>query len=103
MMSEEDLQEFVDNFQHSGFTGGINWYRNFNRNWNLTADLEQRVDQPALMIYGEHDMVPASPNLSTFVPNVETATLDCGHWIQQERAQETNQLILDWLTRHYPV
>ena len=102
MMSEEELAVFVASFEHSGFTGGINWYRNFDRNWSLIADLEQKVDQPALMIYGDHDMVPASPTLNQFVPNVEIQNLDCGHWIQQERATETNALMLDWLGRHYP-
>jgi pimeloyl-ACP methyl ester carboxylesterase len=101
MMSEEDLAVFVESFEHSGFTGPINWYRNFNRNWSLLADVEQIVRAPALMIHGEFDMVPASPNLKTFVPASETATLDCGHWIQQERPEETNRLMLDWLSRHY--
>ncbi|MGD8417579.1 MAG: alpha/beta hydrolase [Pseudomonadales bacterium] len=102
MMSEEDLAVFVDSFRHSGFTGPINWYRNFNRNWALLENVEQKIHQPALMIYGEHDMVPASPTLGMFVPDLETATLDCGHWIQQERPAETNDLILDWLTRRFP-
>lgn len=102
MMNEEDLAVFVTSFEHSGFTGPINWYRNFNRNWHLTASVEQIVRQPALMIYGAHDMVPPSPKLREFVPDVETATLECGHWIQQERPEETNTLMLDWLARHYP-
>ena len=55
--------------------------------------------QPALMIHGEHDMVPASPTLKEHVPNAEVHQLDCGHWIQQERPQETNRLLLDWLNR----
>lgn len=102
MMSEEDLAVFVTSFQHSTFTGGINWYRNFNRNWKIMGDHEQKIHQPTLMIYGEHDMVPASPNLSEFAPDLETHSLDCGHWIQQERPTETNTLMLDWLARRYP-
>ncbi len=102
MMSEEDLAVFVESFEHSGFTGPINWYRNFNRNWHLLADVEQIVHQPALMIHGSHDMVPPSAKLAEFVPDVETATLPCGHWIQQECPSETNALMLDWLGRHYP-
>ena len=102
MMSEEDLAVFVESFEHSGFTGGINWYRNFNRNWSLTAELEQKIHQPSLMIYGDHDMVPASATLSQTVADLETASLDCGHWIQQERPTETNRLMLDWLARRYP-
>ncbi len=102
LMSEAELATFVSAFEHSGFTGGINWYRNFTRNWETTADVEQKVKQPALMIYGQHDMVPASPKLADFVPDVEVHTLDCGHWIQQERPQETNRLMLNWLATHYP-
>jgi len=102
MMSEEDLAVFIENFEHSGFTGGINWYRNFNRNWSLIGDLEQTVTQPVLMIYGDHDMVPPSPTLSDRALDLEVADLDCGHWIQQERPEETNRLMLDWLSRRYP-
>lgn len=102
LMSDAELDVFVSAFEHSGFTGGINWYRNFARNWELTADLPERVSQPALMIYGRYDIVPEFGRLREFVPRVETHTLDCGHWIQQEQPGETNRLMLDWLARHYP-
>jgi pimeloyl-ACP methyl ester carboxylesterase len=49
------------------------------------------------MIYGDQDMVAKSENLSDFVPNVEVVSLDCGHWIQQEKPEETTQAILKWL------
>ncbi len=102
MMSETELDRFAEAFAKGGFTGPINWYRNFTRNWHRLAGVPQRVDVPALMIHGRYDMVPASDRLKEFVPNVEVATLECGHWIQQERPTETNALILDWLKRHYP-
>jgi pimeloyl-ACP methyl ester carboxylesterase len=51
------------------------------------------------MIYGDRDGVSRSENLTHFVPNVEVVSLDCGHWIQQERPEETNQTILSWLER----
>ncbi len=102
MMSEEDLDVFVSSFRQSGFTGGINWYRNFNRNWEIIGACEQKIRQPALMIYGDHDMVPPSANLGEFVDDLETASLPCGHWIQQEKPEETSTLILDWTSRHYP-
>lgn len=102
MMSEEDLNVFVSSFNHSGFTGGINWYRNFNRNWEILGACEQKISQPTLMIYGSHDMVPPSPDLDQFVSDLETVTLDCGHWIQQERPEQTNNAMLDWLARRYP-
>ncbi|MDE0348718.1 MAG: alpha/beta hydrolase, partial [Gammaproteobacteria bacterium] len=101
-MDDEDLDVFVQGFEESGFTGGINWYRNFTRNWHILGDAPQVVEAPALMIYGQYDMVPKSPTLEQHVPNVEVHTLECGHWIQQEKAAETNALMLDWLGRHYP-
>lgn len=99
MMSEAELAVFVDTFRQTGFTGGINWYRNFTRNWETTADVPQRVEQPALMIYGRYDVVPTNPDLETYVPQVEIHTLKCGHWIQQEKPGETNALMLEWLQR----
>ena len=49
------------------------------------------------MIYGDRDMIPKSANLKEFVPAVEVISLDCGHWIQQEKPEETNRVILKWL------
>jgi len=50
------------------------------------------------MMYGEHDSVQRSDLLPTFVPNVKVVTLDCGHWIQQEEPEKTNEAMLGWLT-----
>ena len=96
-MSEKDLDVFVSSFQSTGFTASLNWYRNLDRNWHLLADVNPIIQQPALMIYGERDTVQKSHNLKDFVPNVEIVNLDCGHWIQQEKPEETNQAILRWL------
>jgi pimeloyl-ACP methyl ester carboxylesterase len=49
------------------------------------------------MIHGDRDAVQRSERLTEFVPNAEVVTLDCGHWIQQEKPEETNQAILKWL------
>lgn len=101
MMTEAELDTFAKAFAKGGFTGPINWYRNFTRNWHRLAEVRQRVDAPALMIHGRYDMVPAFDRIKEFVPNVEVETLDCGHWIQQERPDQTNELIIDWLGRNY--
>jgi len=97
IMSDSDLDVFISAFEASGFTGSINWYRNLDRNWHLLADVNPIIQQPALMIYGERDAVAKSETLSTFVPNVDVVNLDCGHWIQQEKPEETNRAILKWL------
>ncbi len=97
LMSDGELAVFVSAFESSGFTSSINWHRNLDRNWHLLAEVNPIIQQPALMIYGDRDVIPKSENLTEFVPNVEVVNLDCGHWIQQEKPEETNQAILKWL------
>lgn len=102
LMADADLKVFVDAFNHAGFTGGLNWYRNFSRNWDIIGNYPQKITQPTLMLYGDYDMVPKADNLSDFVANVEIHSFPCGHWIQQECPQETNAAILHWLKTNYP-
>jgi len=97
VMSEDELAVYVAAFKESGFTSSINWYRNLDRNWHLLGKVDPIIHQPALMVYGDRDMVARSPNLAEFVPNVKVESLDCGHWIQHEMPQETARVILDWL------
>ncbi|GGM88057.1 epoxide hydrolase [Lentzea pudingi] len=99
VMSEDELAVFVSAFETSGFTGSLNWYRNLDRNWHLLADVDPVVHQPALMVYGDRDVIARSANLAEFVPGVEVTSLDAGHWIQQEKPDELNQAILEWLGR----
>lgn len=99
LMDEEEL-DFIDAaFEISGFTGGINWYRNLDRNWHLLADVDPIVHHPSLMIYGERDVIPPSPSLRDSVPNVDVVSLDAGHWIQEEKPEETTNAILTWLQK----
>ena len=102
LMGDDDLQVFSDALALSGFTGGINWYRNFSRNWDIIGKYEQRITQPTLMIYGDHDSVPSSPTLDQVVDNLAVQNLPCGHWIQQECPEQTNQAMLAWLQENYP-
>ena len=101
IMSEADLQVFVNAFSRGGFTGPINWYRNFTRNYGLLAHCDPHVHMPALMIHGQFDMVPANPRIAQFVHDLEQHTLACGHWIQQEEPAATNNLLIDWLNRRF--
>ena len=100
MMAEKDLDVFVQAFETSGFTGGINWYRNFSRNWHLTENYTPLIKQPTLMIYGDYDSVPKGKNLLDRVPNTTIVNLPCGHWIQQEKPEETNRAMINWLTQN---
>lgn len=76
LMSVSELAVFVSAFESTGFTASINWYRNVDRNWHLLADVDPIIRRPALMIYGDRDLVPRSENLTEFVPNVEVVNLD---------------------------
>jgi len=99
VMSERELAVFVEAFEASGFASSIHWYRNVDDNWRRLADVDPIIEQPALMIYGLRDAVARSPVLADFVPNVDVVDLDCGHWIQQEKPEQTTRAILEWLDR----
>lgn len=102
LLTEAELDVFVDAFEETGFTSSIHWYRNLDRNWHLLGAVDPVLHQPTLMLHGDRDPIPPSPTLQTNVPNAEVAHLDCGHWIQQERPEETNRLVVDWLARKAP-
>ncbi len=102
LMEEKELSVFVSAFKSSGFTGSINWYRNLDRNWHLMSEAIPIIHQPTLMIYGEQDTIPKSENLKNIVPNLAIVSLNCGHWIQQEKPEETTQAIIKWLEQQNP-
>lgn len=97
IMSDAELAVYVSAFEKSGFTGSINWYRNLDRNWHILADVDPIIQQNALMIYGDRDVIPKFDRLGEYVPNVDVISFDCGHNIQQEKPEETTQAILKWL------
>src|SRR5258707_1205706 len=106
-LKDADLDFYVQQFQQSGFRGGLNWYRNIDRNWELLAPYAgAQVTIPALYIAGDRDPVVAFPgmdrlipNLASFVPQLRQTIMlpGCGHWTQQERAAEVNAAIIDFL------
>jgi pimeloyl-ACP methyl ester carboxylesterase len=106
-LAPEELAVFVDTFTRTGFTGGINWYRNFTRNWRLAEGAAQQVTVPSLMVMAELDAVlppSAADGMEAFVPDLEKALIrGSGHWTQQEKPRETSGVILDWLGRRFPV
>jgi pimeloyl-ACP methyl ester carboxylesterase len=105
-LTDAEMAVFVETFSRTGFTGAINWYRNFTRNWARSAELVDRVEAPSLMITAELDEVlppSASIGMEAFVPNLDRALIQgSGHWTQQEKPDEVNAVILPWLARHFP-
>ena len=105
VLNPEEMKVFVEAFKRTGFTGGLNWYRNLSRNWERTANIEQKVKVPGLMIMAEDDIVlrPAmSDGMEKYVPDLEKALItNCGHWTQQEYPYRTNAIMIDWLKRRF--
>jgi pimeloyl-ACP methyl ester carboxylesterase len=104
-LTPPELDFFVDTYTRTGFTGGINWYRNIDRNWELTKDLEYKVNAPSLYVGASNDVVlpPSSANgMEQMIGDLEKHTIaDCGHWTQQEKPEEFNRIVIDWLDRKF--
>lgn len=102
-LADKDFEVFVNAFKKSGFRGGLNWYRCIDRNWEESAGQIDRVEQPALMITAELDVVlrpEMAEGMTTWVPNLRRTVLikGSGHWTQQEKPAEVNAAILDFLS-----
>lgn len=102
-LSAEDLDFFVGEFSRTGFRGGLNWYRNIDRNWELMgAWRNAKVTVPALFITGERDPVRGfapEANIRQHVPNLKDLVLvpGAGHWVQQEAPQAVNEALIAFL------
>jgi epoxide hydrolase A/B len=104
---ESDINTYAGAFAGTGFRGGLNWYRNIDRNWELLAAFAgSRVTVPALYIAGDRDIVVRLPgmrqltaNLAMLVPQLRDTIMlpGCGHWTQQERSAEVNEAIIRFL------
>ncbi len=110
-LGADDLDFYVGEFKEAGFRGGINYYRNFHRNWETTPQLAgAQVRKPVLFIAGSKDVVIRGATaehlaamMKPVVPNLRGVTLipGIGHWVQQESPEETNAAILEFLD-HLP-
>jgi pimeloyl-ACP methyl ester carboxylesterase len=105
-LTEADLDFYTAEFQRTGFRGGLNWYRNFDRNWELLAAFSgAKITQPTLFIWGDKDPVFDIPSMKArldrlpeSIPHLRKLSLaGCGHWVQQERATEVNEAIIAFL------
>jgi pimeloyl-ACP methyl ester carboxylesterase len=108
-LTEADVEVYVEQFARTGLRGGLNWYRNIDRNWQLLAPFAGlKITVPALLIAGDRDLVLAFrgmdqviSNLAKNVPKLQKTLIlpGCGHWTQQERPQEVNGAMIEFLQR----
>ena len=106
-LPEADLAVMTDAYRRTGFRGGLNYYRNLDRNWELLAAWQGAlIQQPALFIAGTRDPVIAGPMgrkaldaLPQTVPGLRRTVMleGAGHWIQQERPDEVNAALIEFL------
>jgi pimeloyl-ACP methyl ester carboxylesterase len=105
VLSPEEMKVFVDTFTKTGFTGGINWYRNFSRNWQRSADIDHTVRVPALMMMAENDAVlppSAADGMEKIIPDLEKYLVrGSGHWTQQEKPEEVSNKLIEWRRRRF--
>jgi pimeloyl-ACP methyl ester carboxylesterase len=96
---------YTNEFEHSGFRGPLNRYRNVDRDWeDLAAFRGARIDVPALFVGGDRDGptvwgAPAIAAFATTLPKLHRSIIleGCGHWTQQERPTEVNEALVDFL------
>ncbi len=102
-LTEDELAVYVRAFERTGFTGGLNWYRNIDRNWELTEPFaDRRIEQPAMFLTGELDLVrrfmPAEA-MDGWVTDLRASVIvpGAGHWVQQEAPDAVNEALLGFL------
>jgi pimeloyl-ACP methyl ester carboxylesterase len=106
-LTSADLDYYASEFARTGFRGGLNWYRNIDRNWELLAPYAgAEVTVPAFYVAGDRDLVVKFPGAEQFLANIANAVpllrgqvmlAGCGHWTQQERASEVNAAMIGFL------
>ena len=102
-LSEEELGVYVDTFERTGFTGGLNYYRNFDRNWEQTAHVaEAHVHAPAMFLTGERDPVrrfAPGETMNGWVDDLRANIVvpGAGHWVQQQAPEAVNSALLEFL------
>jgi len=112
LKSEDDVvvpaqvrAEYARIYARTGFRGGLNWYRNFDANWQRMGGVDHRLAMPCLMISAECDfMLP--PKLAGWMPalcaDFEMHIIeDCGHWTQYEAPEALSAHLIDWLGRRF--
>ena len=103
-LTQKDLDFFTSEFKRTGFRGGLNWYRNMDRNFDLMgAWATAKVTIPAMFIAGDRDpvltMIPGANMMETMkpsVPNLKEVVMipGAGHWTQQESPKEVNEAMI---------
>lgn len=103
LLTPDERRYYASCYASSGFTGAINWYRNWRHNWEILEGVDHTIDVPTLFIGAVDDVIISPEHIEGMKPLVTDLEIhmlrDCGHWSQQERPEDVNRLIIDWLVR----
>ncbi len=106
LLSPAEIETYASTFARTGFRGGINWYRNFDRNWETAPEVGvAKVERPCLMVTAQWDWAlrpEFAAGMPALCPDLEMKNIErCGHWTQQEKPDELNRILSDWLVRRF--
>ena len=105
VLNADELDFYAEQFERTGFTLAINWYRNLSRNWRAGRNVDQTIRVPSLMISAEHDAVlrpSMTDGMDAHVPDLERHVVaDSWHYLPEEKPEELNRLTISWLKRRF--
>jgi len=103
IVSEDELRFYVDVYERSGFTGGLNWYRAYKANVEEARGVDHTIHKPALMITGADDWFwprDCASGMAELLPALEAYIVPAAaHWLHQEKPDEVNAILVPWLER----
>jgi pimeloyl-ACP methyl ester carboxylesterase len=106
LLTPAEIDAYASVYARTGFRGGINWYRNFDRNWETAPEVGvAKVERPCLMVTAQWDWAlrpEFAAGMPALCPDLEMKNIErCGHWTQQEKPEELNAILADWLVRRF--
>ncbi|OQQ30976.1 hypothetical protein A6410_04895 [Prescottella equi] len=109
VLDTQELRYYAESYARTGFGGGLSWYHSIIRNWEVHTELfpdgvVPKVGVPALLVAARHDPIchpMLTDNLLQYFETFERRMIDTGHWTQLEDPQGTNEILVEWLNRHF--
>jgi soluble epoxide hydrolase/lipid-phosphate phosphatase len=108
LLSPEILECYVELYKQQGAVrGSLQWYKQTENNYEDCKDLDVNITHPSLMVLAEKDIalpLSMSEDMKNYIEHLDMVTIKgAGHWILWEKPKECNQVLVNWLTKVFPV